>query len=159
MFFCFYLYLHINLPIVILFGVVLLRSFQLYPPKSSSFRSDCELFGSYISLDCPSPPAPPCTTDIKRDPQVSFFFFLIALFICHFRSYVKAARKVFLLRSIHENLFHIHCNFLLCVIRTTTTTKTRGTFKLIHEKSCSRIHFYYFAHFFFVILLISLIFP
>lgn len=48
--------------------------FQLYPPKSSSFRSDCELFGSYVSLDCPSPPAPPCPTDIKRDPQVSFFF-------------------------------------------------------------------------------------
>lgn len=45
---------------------------QQYPPKSTHNRSECELFGSYVSLDCPSPPAPPaCSTDARRDPQVS----------------------------------------------------------------------------------------
>lgn len=44
---------------------------QLNPPKSTSFRSECELFGSYVSLDCPSPPPPVSSTDARKDPQVS----------------------------------------------------------------------------------------
>lgn len=50
---------------------------QLYPPKStSSYRSDCELSGSYVSLECPSPPGPPaCLTDSRRDPQVSIILY------------------------------------------------------------------------------------
>lgn len=44
---------------------------QLYPPKASSFHSEGELSGSYVSIECPSPPAPPvCITDVRRDPQV-----------------------------------------------------------------------------------------
>lgn len=45
---------------------------QLYPPKASSFHSEGELSGSYVSIECPSPPAPPvCITDVRRDPQVN----------------------------------------------------------------------------------------
>lgn len=52
---------------------------QVYPPKSTSYRSECELFGSYVSLDCPSPPAPPSgPADARRDPQVSIHYIQMA---------------------------------------------------------------------------------
>lgn len=64
----------------------LLSFLQLYPPKSTSYRSECELFGSYVSLDCPSPPAPPSgAVDTRRDPQVSANSHnCITIFLCSF---------------------------------------------------------------------------
>lgn len=43
----------------------------------SSYRSECELTGSYISLECPSPPGPPPQSFLdnsRKDPQVSTYF-------------------------------------------------------------------------------------
>lgn len=46
---------------------------QIFPPKTTGCRSECELSGSYASLECPSPPGPPvCLPESRRDPQVCY---------------------------------------------------------------------------------------
>ncbi|XP_055851155.1 uncharacterized protein LOC129915572 [Episyrphus balteatus] len=50
---------------------------KIFPPKTSSCRSDCELSGSYASLECPSPPGPPvCLPESRRDPQARLSTYL-----------------------------------------------------------------------------------
>ncbi|XP_037946372.1 uncharacterized protein LOC119678555 isoform X2 [Teleopsis dalmanni] len=63
-----------------LFGVVQKEVFQ---PKTSLpvYRSECELSGSYASLECPSPPGPPiCLPETQRDPQARLSNYLRNLY-------------------------------------------------------------------------------
>ncbi|GAB0087497.1 NACHT domain-containing protein [Sergentomyia squamirostris] len=53
-----------------------------YPPKATSYQSECELSGSYVSLECPSPPGPPaCLPESRRDPQSRLSTFLKTLYL------------------------------------------------------------------------------
>ncbi|XP_053698530.1 uncharacterized protein LOC128745481 [Sabethes cyaneus] len=67
---------------------------RCYPTKSShhqqqhrittptSYRAEYELSGSYVSLECPSPPGPPAclTSDTRRDPQARLARYLKTLY-------------------------------------------------------------------------------
>lgn len=68
---------------------------QLYPPKPTSYNSECELSGSYVSLECPSPPGPPaCLTDSRRDPQVScIYMYIYGIYSCFFLHKIRVACK------------------------------------------------------------------
>ncbi|XP_055617308.1 uncharacterized protein LOC129762793 [Toxorhynchites rutilus septentrionalis] len=47
----------------------------------ASYRTDYELCGSYVSLECPSPPGPPaCFADKPRDPQARLARYLRTLY-------------------------------------------------------------------------------
>ncbi|XP_058464840.1 uncharacterized protein LOC131438680 [Malaya genurostris] len=48
----------------------------------TSYRTEYELSGSYISLECPSPPGPPAclTSDSRRDPQARLSRYLKTLY-------------------------------------------------------------------------------
>ncbi|XP_055908357.1 uncharacterized protein LOC129943132 [Eupeodes corollae] len=65
------------LPEIPLEEVAQLQDAKIFPPKTSSCRSDCELSGSYASLECPSPPGPPvCLPESRRDPQARLSTYL-----------------------------------------------------------------------------------
>ncbi|KAL5282564.1 hypothetical protein ACFFRR_005584 [Megaselia abdita] len=54
---------------------------MIFPPKTTGCRSECELSGSYASLECPSPPGPPvCLPESRRDPQARLSTYLKTLY-------------------------------------------------------------------------------
>ncbi|KAI9578222.1 hypothetical protein GQX74_015108 [Glossina fuscipes] len=49
----------------------------VFQPRSTPYRNDCELSGSYASLECPSPPGPPSAMpEAQKDPQARLSNFL-----------------------------------------------------------------------------------
>lgn len=131
---------------------------QLYPPKPTSYNSECELSGSYVSLECPSPPGPPaCLTDSRRDPQVSctciYMVYIVAFFYTKSAPHVNfkfpphARRKKDILGIYSPDLhsaiiyfWHICISHELPRIDNATTTYIYSSFIIVSRWDLCRLH-------------------